>query len=86
MGYTMGPVRLQAQGVPVGMAPEGFMMGGGRQGIGPRTSVRNKWLYPPTAEGDKAYEKALKQDEAEQEAFFGGIDQERQAMMPFWMR
>ena len=81
MGYTMGPVRPQAQGTPVGMLPGGFMMGGGRQG-----AEIYRGQFPDGDIGKAAYEKALAEEEARKEAFFGGIDQERQAMMPFWMR
>ena len=80
MGFTMGPVRLQAQGVPVGMAPEGFMMGGGRQSSSIDVGdYGNDYKNPD-------YLRALAKEKAEKEAFFGGIDKERQAMMPWWMR
>jgi len=77
MGYTMGPVRPQAQGTPVGMLPGGFMMGGGRQG---------RKIEPGDYKSLEDYRKAVEEEEARKEAFFGGIDKERQAMMPFWMR
>ena len=83
MGFTMGPVRPQAQGVPVGMAPGGFMMGGGRQ----VSDIDSKDFMDDNGIIDiDAYRRAVAKEKAENEAFFGGIDNERQAMMPFWMR
>jgi hypothetical protein len=83
MGFTVGPVRPQAQGTPVGMLPGGFMMGGGRQMI---NTNRSQFEDEYGVVDEEAWKKAVAKEKAENETFFGGIDNERQAMMPFWMR
>ena len=76
MGYSMGPAQL-----PGMMPPQGFMMGGMRQG---------RKIEPGDYRSLEEYRKAVAEEEARKNAFFDGIDQDRQTMMPpmmpFWMR
>ena len=72
MGYSVGPAMQQAQGKPVGMAPQGFMMGGMRQG-----SDYDLWR---DFDGDEAaYRKALAEEKAKANAFFNGVEQDRRS-------
>ena len=70
MAYSVGP----KQG---GMAPQGFMMGGMRQG----TTIKREDF-----EDEKAYKKALAAEAANEKRFFDGVDRDRQASTPWWVR
>ena len=60
MGYSVGPAMQQAQGKPVGMAPQGFMMGASRP-----------LLDPDDFDTEKEYLAALKMQKMEDQEFFG---------------
>jgi hypothetical protein len=83
MGFSMGPARPMAQGKPVGMLPRGFMIGGMRQGA---TIDTKDFMDADGVIDIDAYKRALAEEKAREEAFFNGVEQDRQAMMPPWMR
>ena len=76
MAYSVGP----KQG---GMAPQGFMMGGMRQGA----TIRRKNFEDENGVVDEAaYKKALAAEAANEKRFFDGVDRDRQASTPWWVR
>ena len=60
-----------------GMAPQGFMMGGMRQGV----TIRREDF-----DDEQAYKKALAEEAANEKRFFDGVDRDRQVSMPWWVR